>query len=114
MYRMLSLQIDSGVTILMTDKELAKYIDRFRDRLAVRSFCCHKMADPRTTLCERTIAKTTVLQQAKRKAKKYLSNEDGLSNDQENRNVGNKNAAKDSKRVKIGWLHFDSREYHQI
>lgn len=94
----------------MTDEELEKYINSFGDRLALRAFCHQIMAGPSTS---GAMEKTTVLQRLRdklRRKHKDHGNGDGLSNKQ----VGNKHAAKESRRVEIGWLHFQMGEFHQV
>lgn len=92
----------------MTDDELGKYIVRYGDRLAVRAFCRQRLA-----ACETTTS--TVLQRLRDKMQKGCStsaNSGGSSNKLVN--IGNKHASKETRRLEIGWLHYQIGEFHQV
>lgn len=92
----------------MTEDELAKYIVRYGDRLAVRAFFRQRLA-----ACETT--KSTALQRLRDKIQKRGStsaNDGGLLSKLSG--IGNKHASKETRRLEIGWINFHKGEFHQV
>ncbi|XP_073324587.1 uncharacterized protein [Pagrus major] len=105
-------KIDINVIGVMTDEELGQYIVRYGDRLALRAFC-HQ----RTVTNEKSGGVETVKSALMQKVRDKLGEQrkTPASRDTEGPSmVGNKHAVKVTRRVEMGWLHFDNGTYHQI
>ncbi|XP_061743898.1 uncharacterized protein LOC133543377 [Nerophis ophidion] len=98
-------KIDTNVIGIMTDKELSKYIERYGDRLALRAFCRQ-----RTVTNEESGGAETVKSSLMQKLRDRLR----TPNTVQGTATGQKNAAKITRRVEMGWLHFESGMYHQV
>lgn len=97
----------------MTDDELAKYIYKYGDRVALRGFCRQKQTTPGGEDNIRA-KRSTVLQRLKDKLKirsKEPGNDTVLLN---KAGIGNNNASKGARRLEMGWLNFQNGEYHQV
>ncbi|XP_061757341.1 uncharacterized protein LOC133553304 isoform X2 [Nerophis ophidion] len=98
-------KIDTNVIGIMTDKELSKYIERYGDRLALRAFCRQ-----RTVTNEESGGAETVKSSLMQKLRDRLR----TPNTVQGTATGQKNAAKITRRVEMGWLLFESGMYHQV
>ncbi|XP_059906618.1 uncharacterized protein LOC132456289 [Gadus macrocephalus] len=102
------LQIDKAVLTLMTDKQLARYIPTYGDRLAVVSFCHQQRHTPnRVTLLERIREKIGDRKMLKTDCH-MPSESHGLSR------KCNKSAEKVVRKIEIGWLHYSKPHYTQV
>ncbi|XP_041841968.1 uncharacterized protein LOC121640323 [Melanotaenia boesemani] len=91
----------------MTDEDLALYLQRYGDRLAIKAFCRQRRAwleppEVKSALMWRVRDKI----QGQRKTASF--------DDTAGPGVGNRHAAKDSRRIEMGWLHFSNGNYHQV
>ena len=95
-------QTDKLVIGLADDKTLEEYLPLKGDRIAVKGFC-RKLTKDITTIDK----KTSLLNSLKRKL---------LENSDEAHLVGNKNTAKKTRKIELGWLNFDSttNTYKQV
>ena len=91
----------------MTDEELSQYIVRYGDRLALRAFCRQ-----RTVTNEESGGVETVKSSLMQKLRDRLRTP--ANSDTQGPGIGNKHAAKVTRRVEMGWLHFESGTYHQV
>ncbi|XP_056604878.1 uncharacterized protein LOC130421158 [Triplophysa dalaica] len=88
----------------MSERELAKYIPCYGDRVAVVAFCRKTQdsisnTDRKSNLFER-LRKRVCTTSTKEEHRQHISK----------RYVGNSNAKKKSKRVELGWMNFSARE----
>lgn len=90
----------------MTDEQMAKYFTSYGDRISVLSFCQQTMSNP---------DKETLIQRLREKigTRKMSSRRKGNASEGMARQR-NCSAEKTSRKIEIGWLHFDSSEYHQV
>ncbi|XP_044223232.1 uncharacterized protein LOC122993279 isoform X2 [Thunnus albacares] len=100
-------EIDINVIGVMTDEELSQYIVRYGDRLALRAFCRQ-----RTVTNEESGGVETVKSSLMQKLRDRLRTP--ANSDTQGPGIGNKHAAKVTRRVEMGWLHFESGTYHQV
>lgn len=105
-------QIDINVINVMTDEELGKYIASYGDRLALRAFCRQKTVTIERTDQIKTV-KTALMQKLRDRLRGKQNTPDARP-DKADQCVGNRHAAKDTRRVEMGWLHFDDGDYHQV
>ncbi|XP_060774037.1 uncharacterized protein LOC132884236 [Neoarius graeffei] len=106
--RMTRDKVDKAVISIMTDEQMAKYISSYGDRVSVLSFCKQTMSSP---------DKETLIQRIRDKieTRKMSSRRKGLQNPGEGMSrQRNLSAEKSSRKIEIGWLHFDKNEYHQV
>ncbi|XP_077368676.1 uncharacterized protein LOC144013536 isoform X2 [Festucalex cinctus] len=103
-------KIDINVICVMTDDELGQYVTRYGDRLAIRAFCRR-----RTVTNERSggiqTAKSALMQNIRERL--GIERENAVDRGGA-RGAGNKSAAKVTRRVEMGWLHFQNGSFHQI
>lgn len=92
----------------MTDEELGQYIVRYGDRLALRAFCRQR------TVANKMSAEATVKFGLMQKVRDRLGEQRKTFSSDKDHGAGNKYAAKDTRRVEIGWLHFHNGTYHQV
>uniref|UniRef100_A0A096MDM0 HECT domain-containing protein n=1 Tax=Poecilia formosa TaxID=48698 RepID=A0A096MDM0_POEFO len=88
--RMKADKIDRSVISVMKDEEFARYVPSYGDRLAVMSFCRQRKRHvevPQQT----TVRNSGLMARPK-----------------------NNNAVKSKRRVEVGWLHFQSGDFHQV
>lgn len=90
----------------MTDEELSKHIIRYGDQLTLRAFCRY-----RTVTNEESGGAETVKSSLMQKLRDRLRTP---NSDTQGPGIGNKHAAKVTRRVEMGWLHFESGTYHQV
>lgn len=102
------MQVDKAVISIMTDEQMAKYISSYGDRISVLSFCKQTMSSP---------DKETLIQRIRDQieTRKMSSRRKGVQNPGEGMSrQRNLSAEKSSRKIEIGWLHFDKNEYHQV
>ncbi|KAA0714789.1 hypothetical protein E1301_Tti006371 [Triplophysa tibetana] len=92
-------KIDKSVLSVMTDEQMAKYINSYGNRLAVYSFCQQTAASS---------DKESLLQ----KLRENWSKETGIKNLMA-RHL-NISAEKTTRKIEIGWLHFGCNGYQQV
>ncbi|XP_038161326.1 uncharacterized protein LOC119796722 [Cyprinodon tularosa] len=97
-------KIDINVINVMTDEELGQYIVKYGDRLAVRAFC-----QQRSESFQTPGVKSALMQRVRQKLTEQRS-----AGSSRPRPFGNQHAAKDNRRVEIGWLHFNNGDFHQV
>ncbi|XP_069376383.1 uncharacterized protein [Paralichthys olivaceus] len=105
-------KIDINVICVMTDEELGQYIGRYGDRLALRAFCRQ-----RTVTNEKPEGMETVKSALMQRVRDRLGEQRKTPANGDTAGpgiVGNKHAVKTTRRVEMGWLHFDNGTYHQI
>lgn len=110
----LHFQIDKSVLSVMTDEQIAKYINSYGDRLAVLSFCqqtaaCSDKESLLQNLRDKIEARKLGSKSAKTvkpcvfpKQKSLLARHKNVS------------AEKTSRRIEIWWLHFCRNGYQQV
>ncbi|XP_063971547.1 uncharacterized protein LOC135158759 [Lytechinus pictus] len=98
-------QVDVEIIPLLDDKKLAEYIPAYGDRVAVVTFCKCESGPSCSTSSPKAAKPSMVDNRLKIKIKKS-----------QKKNIGNRNAEKEERRVEIGWKDFDvaSMEYKQI
>ncbi|KAL0984271.1 hypothetical protein UPYG_G00139270 [Umbra pygmaea] len=101
-------KIDVNVISLMADEELGQYIERYGDRLALRAFCRQ-----RTLTNKGETVKSALMHRVRQKIEGRTSANSEISDTAVCRPIGNRYAVKDTRRVEMGWLHFQKGEYHQ-
>ncbi|PIK44826.1 hypothetical protein BSL78_18305 [Apostichopus japonicus] len=107
-------KIDTEVIKLMTDKNLAKYLPSYGDRLAVMDFCksLGKSADKRKTDLLMRLQK-----KLRRRPEKNISgseSDDERPGHRQNKLTGNANACKVRRKIEIGWLHYTDRKWKSV
>ena len=96
----------------MTDEELGQYIGRYGDRLALRAFCRKRTVTNEKSGGVETV-KSALMQRVRDRLGEHRKTP--ANRDTEGSGiVGNKHAVKATRRVEMGWLHFDNGTYHQI
>lgn len=93
----------------MTDEELGQYIVSYGDRLALRAFCRQK-----TGPNEQAGIKSTLMQKVRDRLREREQRYTVNGETAEGRGVGNKHAAKVSRRIELGWLHYSKGDFHQV
>lgn len=96
----------------MTDEELGQYIARYGDRLALRAFC-RQRTGTHGMLGEGKTVKLARMQKLRDRLRGKPGETSG-NIDTAGPGLGNKHAHKDTRRVEMGWLHFDRGDYHQV
>ncbi|KAF6729949.1 hypothetical protein FQA47_008711 [Oryzias melastigma] len=91
----------------MTDEDLSKYIERYGDRLAIKAFCQQKSA-----ALQRPGAKSSLMERVRAKLQGHRDKI--FAGNMTGRNVGNKHASKETRRMEMGWLNFSDGNYHQV
>ncbi|KAM9470634.1 uncharacterized protein Hap1MRO34_012573 [Clarias gariepinus] len=97
--------IDISIIEVMTDEELGQYIVRYGDRLALRAFCRQR------TVANKMSAEATVKFGLMQKVRDRLGEQRKTFSSDKGHGAGNKYAAKDTRRVEIGWLYFHNGTY---
>ena len=110
------MQIDKSAINLMTDDDLAKYIPAFGDRLAICHYCTTQAAS--TSKAKTENKKKALFEKLRHKMKLGNPRQDTESekdcdadHDDEDmlsmkkRMKGNKNAAKPTRKIELGWIH---------
>ncbi|XP_078323566.1 uncharacterized protein LOC111103751 [Crassostrea virginica] len=101
--KLLEDKIDSDALKYMTDTDLAEYLPAKGDRLALKAFCEKKPEGKKQRLLE-------TLRQKMMLRSRRVGNEDTLDSEEKatserNHLEGNKNAAKSSRKLELGWIH---------
>ena len=96
-------QIDTDAVKCMTDEELSEYLPAKGDRLALRAFCSSQKPEGRKQRLLETLRQKMMLRN-----RRVGEEEDDRERDfftQKNHLEGNKNAAKSSRKLELGWIH---------
>lgn len=105
-HRMQRDKIDKAVLQVMSDEQMNKYISTYGDRLAVMTYCRQSQLNTSTNkeiLLEKLRSKMLVS-----KSKKQVTKSQTMARQ------GNKAGEKSSRRVEIGWLHFNENRLYQV
>ncbi|KAA0720554.1 hypothetical protein E1301_Tti019684 [Triplophysa tibetana] len=97
-------QIDCDVARLMDEKELSRYIPRYGDRVYAKNWMElnreeHNKEDRKQKLINRLREKMSL---------------PAISNQKKNYGHGNKNAESKSRKIELGWMHYQSCSYKQV
>lgn len=109
-------QVDKAVLSVMTDEQMAKYITSYGDRVAVLSFCQRSQCTTDKETLLQNLRDKIGARKMKRRTSGALCCASGLFQTQ---GVGlakerSKAPVKISRKIEIGWLHFNGEEYHQV
>lgn len=110
------LQVDKAVLSIMTDEQMANYITSYGDRIAVLSFCQQsKLNTEKDTLLQNLRDKIGARKMRSR-TKRAVCSTSGLFQMQglEMARERSKAAGRTSRKIEIGWLHFNIAEYQQV
>ncbi|KAJ8299371.1 hypothetical protein KUTeg_023431 [Tegillarca granosa] len=102
--------IDADVITLMSDAELEKYIPKFGDRIALRSFL------KTSSSAGKEKEKRGLLDKLRRKLQNYTETDEKESNSslKKTKCMGS-NASKERIRIELGWMHFNEKAgYTQV
>ncbi|XP_039889513.1 uncharacterized protein LOC120734645 [Simochromis diagramma] len=109
-------KVDKAVLSVMTDRQMAKYIRTYGDRVAVQSFCQQtKYSTDKETLLQNLRDKIAA-RKVRSKTKGVLCGSSGVFHKQSEGMARQRNTAgeKTCRKIEIGWLHLSSNEYRQV
>lgn len=108
----LSLQIDSSTVLLIEDTSLEKYLPALGDRVALRSYCDNHAEKTSSDSKIVPSRKNVLLEKLRKKMKlkpSLTATEDSSDDDKHSqcndRKLGNKHAAKSTRKIEFGWIH---------
>lgn len=97
----------------MTNEELGQYIVRYGDRLALRAFCrLRTVTNEMSGETGLKTVKSALMQRVRDKLGELRKTP--ANSDTAGPGAGNRHSAKGTRRVELGWLHFDNGDYHQV
>ncbi|XP_038057921.1 uncharacterized protein LOC119729371 [Patiria miniata] len=111
--RMRKEKIDAKTVLLIDDKQLQAFLPHLGDRVAVQHFCKKTMKQSSSSDSEDT-EKGKLLQ--KLRMKLHNKRGGGTSEAPKVHLVGNKHAKRTTRKIDIGWMHYDEvqKQYKQV
>lgn len=98
----------------MKDEEFARYVPSYGDRLAVVSFCQQREANFDKEGVLNRIRQTIETRRMTRKRHVEVPQQTTVRNSGLMARPKNNNAVKSKRRLEVGWLHFQSGDFHQV
>ncbi|XP_038160923.1 uncharacterized protein LOC119796437 [Cyprinodon tularosa] len=98
----------------MTDKEFSRYIPSYGDRLAIASFCRRMEANFDKEGILNRIRQTIETRRMMSKRHVEVPQQTSVGNSGLMAKPKNSNAVKSKRRIEVGWLHFQSGDFHQV
>jgi hypothetical protein len=101
---LLHFQIEPGIIQDMTDEDMAKYINKHGDRMAVRQYCQSRL----------TSIEPNGLSKIAQRLKSKMARKTDPCSKRNFKLFGNRNAEKDDRRYELGWMNYDGDGYKQV
>ena len=119
MVSLFSIQVDAAVIMAMSDNELEFYLPAYGDRIAIKTFLRthgHVGVGVAEDAFSRPVLNRLRQKIAERKRKSGKAHQLGESASRPDKLLGNSNAARDKRRIEVGWHDFDTgyQTYKQV